>query len=257
MAWPRPGIEKGTEMPDILDGRGMVLYLKFSSQTVEGGLGGARRVDWWLTFIGTFANVAGVLSFLLSLLVFVLDRHRRQALPAVRPPERLQEIGAGCSRRRIAAGIPAYATFAPAPMLKRTVAFVVDGLLPYIWLLLYVVVIAQLSKQLGAVQPPTPQTIGMFVVGLVTPLLGLGMLLVGWALAGVSPGKYLFGIRICTMHGSRRIGWRKALARAIGLAISLLVFWACWFVPFFSRKRQAAHDLLVGTYVCEVPDDLE
>ena len=68
------------------------------------------------------------------------------------------------------------------------------------------------------------------------------------ATIGQTPGKRVMGLRVIDAYGETPSVVR-ALARALGQAVSVAVFSLGWLWIAFSREKQGLHDLIAGTYV--------
>ena len=86
---------------------------------------------------------------------------------------------------------------------------------------------------------------------------GLGIL-VWWlyfALMESSPkqatlGKMVFGLKVTDLAGNR-IGFGQATGRHFGKIISMLILMGGFFMAFFTKKRQALHDMMAGCLVMD------
>jgi uncharacterized RDD family membrane protein YckC len=58
----------------------------------------------------------------------------------------------------------------------------------------------------------------------------------------------IFGIKVCDTHG-RRLSFGRALGRYFAKMISIVLCGIGLLFPLFTAKKQALHDLLVGTLV--------
>ena len=88
---------------------------------------------------------------------------------------------------------------------------------------------------------PTPPPQFSFTLGFI---LLVGYLSFAWAATGSTYGGWLLGLRLVGGHG-RRIGWGRALARAVVCALFPLgLFWVV-----VSGSNRSIQDLLFGTSV--------
>ncbi len=86
-----------------------------------------------------------------------------------------------------------------------------------------------------------------FLVGVGSLLLMQGYYILFWMLIGQTPGKYLMGLRIVRLDGSRvTIG--VCIRRLIGYYISAILFIG-YIMVLFDDRRQAFHDKFAGTFV--------
>ncbi len=63
-----------------------------------------------------------------------------------------------------------------------------------------------------------------------------------------TPGKMVFGLKVTDLNGNR-ISFGKATGRYWAKMISAIPFGLGFIMPFFTQKKQALHDILVGTLV--------
>lgn len=63
-------------------------------------------------------------------------------------------------------------------------------------------------------------------------------------------GKLALGIKVVDADG-RRLGWGKASARWAGSLVSYLILYFGFFMAGWTRRKQALHDLMAGTYVVD------
>lgn len=111
------------------------------------------------------------------------------------------------------------------------------GLIGTVWLLL-----GPLGKS------PTPTLIAAVSAGWIT--LAFGVQLVG-NMNGATPGKALMGLRVIRRDGSGRLGFVRALVRALAwLAGGTLANFG-FLVALFNRENRALHDYLSGAVVVE------
>ena len=76
---------------------------------------------------------------------------------------------------------------------------------------------------------------------------------VGWGLAGATPGKWLFGLRVIDHKGRLPIGATRAVMRLFAYTVSSLTFGIGHLLLLFRADRCALHDLLAGTRVVRNP----
>ena len=63
-------------------------------------------------------------------------------------------------------------------------------------------------------------------------------------------GKNVMGILVTDMNGAR-LSMGKAILRYIAKFASTLILFIGWFMPLFTDKKQALHDMIAGTLVVE------
>ncbi|MCG8457719.1 MAG: RDD family protein, partial [Holophagales bacterium] len=80
---------------------------------------------------------------------------------------------------------------------------------------------------------------------------GLGgiTILVGWALAGTSPGKKALSIEVQGPDGSPRLGFLRAAIRGAGGVLCLLTLGIGFLMAAFAKDRKGLHDRIAGTTV--------
>jgi uncharacterized RDD family membrane protein YckC len=86
---------------------------------------------------------------------------------------------------------------------------------------------------------------GLFIL---TGLLVFVIYFFYFNLTGQTPGKKLLGLKVISSSPGN-LSPAEALARTFGFLISLLTLGLGFFFIFFTRKKQAFHDLLAGTFV--------
>ena len=96
-------------------------------------------------------------------------------------------------------------------------------------------------------------------VGRVSGVIGMWIALwwcyfvVGWGLAGATPGKWLLGLRVIDHRGRFPVGVSRAVMRLFAYSVSSLTFGIGHLIMLFRRDRCALHDLLAGTRVVRRP----
>jgi len=129
--------------------------------------------------------------------------------------------------------------------VTRAVAFIVDIVI-VIAMISIMGAVANLLEDFLHLGGPTATLLsfGVAVSGL---LLWQGYYILFWMLLGQTPGKYLMGLRIVKVDGSRvTIG--AAIRRLIGYYISaILLLGYIWVL--FDDRRQGFHDKFAGTFV--------
>jgi uncharacterized RDD family membrane protein YckC len=72
---------------------------------------------------------------------------------------------------------------------------------------------------------------------------------VGWGLAGATPGKWVLGLRVTDHKGRCPIGVTRAVMRLFGYAVSSITLGVGHLLVMFRADRRALHDMLAGTRV--------
>ena len=71
----------------------------------------------------------------------------------------------------------------------------------------------------------------------------------GWAKRGGTPGMRLCDLRLADDANRVPAGWRRALLRLAGAALSVLTLGIGFLLPLVRADRKALHDLIAGTHV--------
>jgi uncharacterized RDD family membrane protein YckC len=151
--------------------------------------------------------------------------------------------------------------FVSAPLLKRSLAFVVDVILsgilasPILYAILTLNVASwqdQFLQVLRQPQNPVPEPLYSYVlITNLTSYLLLAIYLAGFHAAhGKTPGKSLLRLRVVDQNGQKPL-FLKSLLRGLVCAISLYFYGLPLLYAFFNPQRRALHDFVAGTYVVE------
>lgn len=152
----------------------------------------------------------------------------------------------------------------PAARFRRLVAFLIDvALVAFVLALLAaarrwagllladlpehhpVFSITSLFSALEGVQVPMPErAIAIGVFGLYS--------LLSWAITGTSFGKWIMGVQLARLDGSRP-GVLRCIVRLIALTV-LAPFAFTWWIMMFRSDHAALHDLIAGTRVIRMPE---
>lgn len=184
-----------------------------------------------------------------------LEQHLAE-LPALPPPV----LPAGTSSPAIPTGAaprPAQATGGPddvvdAGFIRRLGAYLIDSLLIgsvyYVLLMVGVVVLALVASQ---DYDEDGFMYGLALVYLLYPVLSLAYY------AGMESsrlqatvGKMALGIKVVDREG-RRLGFGRAAGRWAGSLVSYLILYIGFFMAGWTRRKQALHDLMAGTFVVD------
>ena len=132
--------------------------------------------------------------------------------------------------------------------VTRLLAFAFDvGLLNLIFIASTALIAFVLSAVFGDPDGPSAHAIAL---GGGAWILGIGAyLLFFWTTIGQTPGMRLLGIRLDAGDGERRLGFRQALRRLGGFALSFVAFDLGFIAILFSDRRQGWHDRIAGTAV--------
>tara|TARA_R110002020_G_scaffold154546_5_gene334487 strand:+ start:357 stop:1496 length:1140 start_codon:yes stop_codon:yes gene_type:complete len=176
-----------------------------------------------------------------------LERHLSE-LPAA--PPALPEAGA--------ATLPAQGTADPndvvdAGFIRRLGAYLIDSMLIgsvyYVVLMVGMVAVAIVAA--GQDFEGDGFMIGLVLVYLLYPVLSLAYY------AGMESskmqatvGKLALGIKVVDSQG-RQLGFGRAAARWAGSIVSYLILYIGFFMAGWTRRKQALHDLMAGTFVVD------
>lgn len=140
-----------------------------------------------------------------------------------------------------------------AGFVRRLGAYLIDSMLVgsvyYVVLMLGMVALAIVAA--GQDFKDDGFLVGMALVYLVYPVLSLGYY------AGMESsklqatvGKLALGIKVVDGQG-RRLGFGRATARWAGSIVSYLILYIGFFMAGWTRRKQALHDLMAGTFVVD------
>jgi uncharacterized RDD family membrane protein YckC len=76
----------------------------------------------------------------------------------------------------------------------------------------------------------------------------LGYFIYFWDIIGATPGKLIFGLKICRLDGGD-ITFARSVVRLIGYWISAIPFFLGFLWIIFDKRRQSWHDKLADTHV--------
>ena len=140
-----------------------------------------------------------------------------------------------------------------AGFVRRLGAYLIDSMLVgsvyYVVLMIGMVALAIVAA--GQDFKDDGFLVGMALVYLVYPVLSLGYY------AGMESsklqatvGKLALGIKVVDGQG-RRLGFGRATARWAGSIVSYLILYIGFFMAGWTRRKQALHDLMAGTFVVD------
>ena len=140
-----------------------------------------------------------------------------------------------------------------AGFLRRLGAYIIDNLLLgsayYVVLMIGAVAVAVLAAS-GGDDDTLAITLGVAAVlayALMSYFYYVGM---ERSRLQATVGKLALGIKVVDADG-RRLGWGKASARWAGSLLSYATVYIGFFMAGWTRRKQALHDLLAGTYVVD------
>lgn len=79
----------------------------------------------------------------------------------------------------------------------------------------------------------------------------LGYFIYFWDIVGATPGKMIFGLKICRLDGGD-LSFVRSIVRFIGYWISAIPFFLGFIWIIFDKRRQSWHDKLADTHVIYV-----
>jgi uncharacterized RDD family membrane protein YckC len=137
----------------------------------------------------------------------------------------------------------------------RFLAVLLDGLLPMLIFIPIGLTGYVLSQSLMTSPPSFPsetmQSVGLFVLLLTYAgfISYSALLLALWAY-GLTPGKYLLGIRVVKVDTGVPVSfWRMALRQVIGQWVSAIICYLGFIWVLFDANRQGWHDKIAKTLV--------
>jgi len=145
----------------------------------------------------------------------------------------------------------------PAPLLRRTAAFLIDLLLlNLLTVLLALTALGGMALGLRQAGQPLPSRDLVFSLAeFITagwPLLTIGYFGYFTGRGGQTPGKMALRIMVVTTHNTA-VGWWQAWWRAAIVTASLPLF-AIYAMAALTPKGRALHDYLAGTRVIRRPE---
>lgn len=147
------------------------------------------------------------------------------------------------------------ATVVDAGFIRRLGAFFIDNLLLgsvyYIVLVIGMVVLAVVATTTTGRDSDTLVVVSAVLAALAYALMSY-FYYVGMERSKLqaSVGKLALGIKVVDADG-RRLGWGRASARWAGSILSYLVLYIGFFMAGWTRRKQALHDKMAGTYVVD------
>jgi uncharacterized RDD family membrane protein YckC len=137
----------------------------------------------------------------------------------------------------------------------RSVAFLVDAGMVAL-LATGGAMLVDLAVQIGGLISSAPEAGLEWLDTTATSLLVVPIVLCYFTLfvgfRGQTPGKMLLGLKIIRTTG-QEVGYGRALVRWIGQCLGLLPLGLGFLMGALSRKKQALHDKIAGTYVVRYP----
>jgi uncharacterized RDD family membrane protein YckC len=137
----------------------------------------------------------------------------------------------------------------------RSVAFLVDAGLVAL-LATGGAMLVDMAVQIGGTISSAPEAglewLETTATSLIVVLIALCYFTLFVGLHGQTPGKMLLGLKIIRITGEE-VGYGRALVRWIGQCLGLLPLGVGFLMVAFSRRKQALHDKIAGTYVVRRP----
>lgn len=139
-------------------------------------------------------------------------------------------------------------------LITRAIAFVVDAAIINL-VAMGVGVAAGLALSLL----PFPESLDPVLVslgGLAYLLWWTGYFVVFWSSTGETPGDRLMHIRVCKAEHGGPVTPIRALVRLGALVLAALPLFAGFLTILVDDRRRGLHDMIAGTVVIGVPDDI-
>jgi uncharacterized RDD family membrane protein YckC len=147
----------------------------------------------------------------------------------------------------------------PAGFISRSIAFISDLVIISLTstliifglneILAFFGIKVLLNRWIGnSVDPETINQIIRILVGVITWSYAMLYFAIFWYIIGYTPGKYLVGLKIIRLNGTRLSFW-KCILRVLSYYISAILFFMGFFWIIFDQKRQGFHDKIAGTIV--------
>ncbi|WCJ60846.1 RDD family protein [Fontisphaera persica] len=182
------------------------------------------------------------------------------------PPEEVLPLNdlhlcAGCKpvyRQMVIEGLPLPASptrLRFAPLGRRVVAFILDGIILYIMQLIMFIPASLgfgfLTNQMG------PDNLGLFIAfqlftNLVSMTLQMAYYVFFWHRYAATPGKMVCRLKIVRGDGSR-MSLGRCFGRHFATWLSALTCCVGYLTPWFDEERRALHDFICDTRVIEAP----
>lgn len=133
-------------------------------------------------------------------------------------------------------------------LFQRFLAVLIDGLIAAV-ISIPSVVVSVVIQQTGPTETMTALATFVGLLTLVAMLCYVALLLAMWT-RGLSPGKWLLGLRV--IYGETSLPasfWRMALREIIGKWVSGVVCYLGYIWALFDARKQGWHDKIAGTLV--------
>lgn len=138
-------------------------------------------------------------------------------------------------------------------LVTRVIAFAVDAALINVVAVLTAAAVA-LAFSVVTI-PEELRTVAIATGGALYLLWTVGYFVTFWTTTGQTPGSRALRIRVRT-RGGERLRPRRALVRFAGLTLAALPLFAGFLLILVDDRRRGLHDLIAGTVVVEVGDQL-
>jgi uncharacterized RDD family membrane protein YckC len=104
--------------------------------------------------------------------------------------------------------------------------------------------------------PEALRTVAIALGGVLYLLWSVAYFTAFWTTTGQTPGSRVLRIRVYTAAGED-LRPRRALLRFVGLTLAALPLFAGFLLILVDDRRRGLHDLIAGTVVVEVADELK
>lgn len=140
-------------------------------------------------------------------------------------------------------------------LVTRAIAFALDAA---IISGVSVVVGAAAGLTLSVLSVPSEVETAVFgFAGAICLLWSTAYFLTFWCATGQTPGNRVLGIRVCIAEDGSALRPARALLRLIALTLCAIPIFAGFLPILFNDRRRGLHDMLAGTVVVGVPDEVD
>ena len=150
----------------------------------------------------------------------------------------------------------------PAPGVKfaghgpRLVAYIIDGVISSVILLLFVIAVPAAILGSGGAQTRAGRLSAgdasiFLLVFLLGAIVALGYFPFFWARSGQTPGMRLFRLYLVRDSDGGKVSAGQAILRMIGLWVSAIPIYLGFIWIFIDKRRRGWHDLIAGTVMIE------
>ena len=138
-------------------------------------------------------------------------------------------------------------------LVTRAIAFVIDAALINVVAILTAAVVALAFSVV--IIPDALRAVVIATGGTIYLVWTVGYFTTFWTTTGQTPGSRMLRIRVRSM-GGESLRPRRALLRFAGLLLAALPLFAGFLLILVDDRRRGLHDLIAGTVVVEVGDQV-